>query len=147
MDIKTIKSIMKEFCHSDIHKLSIELEGSKISLEKEDVKSVIETVVERPTAHQVIEAPTQLPVTETVVEETGFKVLAPLVGTFYGSPSPDDEAFVNIGDTVSKGQVLCIVEAMKVMNEIKAPTAGKIVSILVNNEDMVEFDQPIMIIE
>lgn len=142
MDIKAIKSIMKDFCNSDIHKLNIEYEGKKISLEKEEVK-----VIERSTS-QVIEnyKPSKVDLKDEI-EDTGFKVLAPLVGTFYESPSPDDEAFVKVGDSVSEGQVLCIVEAMKVMNEIKAPTAGRIASILIDNEDMVEFDQPIMIIE
>ena len=78
---------------------------------------------------------------------SGKVIKSPLVGTFYGSSSPGDPAFVKIGDKVSKGQILCIVEAMKIMNEIEADQNGTIAEILVDNEDLVEFGQALFRIE
>ena len=83
------------------------------------------------------------------VENTikGENLLSPMPGTFYSSPTPDDPAFVSKGDTVKKGTTLCIIEAMKIMNEIEAEYDGKIVDILVNNSEPVEYNQPLFIIE
>ena len=78
---------------------------------------------------------------------SGTEVKAPLVGVYYSSPSPDDQPFVKEGSKVTKGQTLCIIEAMKVMNEIKAPVDGTVRSLLVKDEDLVSFDQTLMIIE
>jgi acetyl-CoA carboxylase biotin carboxyl carrier protein len=77
----------------------------------------------------------------------GHHVTAPMVGTFYGSPSPGAKAFVDIGSRVAVGDTLCIIEAMKMMNQIEADVAGKVVSILVDNGDPVEFGQPLFEIE
>ena len=76
-----------------------------------------------------------------------IKVTSPIVGTFYRSSSPDKPSYVEVGDTVKKGQVLCIIEAMKLMNEIESETAGKIVQILVENGQPVEYGQPLFVIE
>ena len=78
---------------------------------------------------------------------SGTEVKAPLVGVYYSSPPPDDQPFVKEGSKVTKGQTLCIIEAMKVMNEIKAPVDGTVRSLLVKDEDLVGFDQTLMIIE
>ena len=77
----------------------------------------------------------------------GESLLSPMPGTFYSSPTPDDPAFVSKGDTVKKGTTLCIIEAMKIMNEIEAECDGKIVDILVNNSEPVEYNQPLFIID
>ena len=79
-------------------------------------------------------------------EEPGNRVLSPMVGTFYAAPSPEKPPFVKVGDKVKKGQTLCIIEAMKLMNEIESDYDGEVVKILVNNEQMVEFGQPLFII-
>ena len=83
------------------------------------------------------------------VESTGKgeSLLSPMPGTFYSSPTPDDPAFVSKGDTVKKGTTLCIIEAMKIMNEIEAEYDGKVVDILVNNSEPVEYNQPLFIID
>ena len=83
------------------------------------------------------------------VESTvkGESLLSPMPGTFYSSPTPDDTAFVSKGDTVKKGTTLCIIEAMKIMNEIEAEYDGKVVDILVNNSEPVEYNQPLFIID
>jgi len=74
-------------------------------------------------------------------------ITAPMVGTFYGSPSPGAKAFVEIGDEIKVGQVLCIIEAMKMMNQIEADKAGRIVAIMARNGDPVEFGQPLFVVE
>lgn len=81
------------------------------------------------------------------VTATGHKVCSPMVGTLYASPSPDSPPFVTIGQSVKVGDTLCIIEAMKMFNEIEADRAGVIVDVLVNNGDPVEYDQPLFIIE
>jgi acetyl-CoA carboxylase biotin carboxyl carrier protein len=83
------------------------------------------------------------------VESTvkGESLLSPMPGTFYSSPTPDDPAFVSKGDTVKKGTTLCIIEAMKIMNEIEAEYDGKVVDILVNNSEPVEYNQPLFVID
>ena len=83
----------------------------------------------------------------TPAKPSGTPVKAPIVGTFYASPSPDAPAFVKVGDTVQAGQVLCIIEAMKLMNEIEAETAGTVREILVKNADPVEYGQTLFLIE
>lgn len=81
-------------------------------------------------------------------EDTGtITVKAPIVGTFYRSPSPDAESFVNVGDTIAKGDVLCIIEAMKLMNEIEAEVSGVVRKILVEDAQPVEFDQPLFVVD
>lgn len=75
------------------------------------------------------------------------KTLSPIVGTYYGAPSPDADAFVKVGDKVKQGQTICIVEAMKIMNEIEADISGTVMEILVANADPVEFNQPLILVD
>lgn len=101
-------------------------------IKQEEVKNTVSTVVENNTAEPA------------TTEEEGLTVItSPMVGTFYSSPSPDSENYVKVGDTVSKDQVLCIIEAMKLMNEIQSEYTGEIKQILVKNGDMVEYGQPL----
>lgn len=141
MKIDLIKQLIQEFENSEVHKMKVEIEDLKLELEKAGTT----VVQEQP---QVI-APVKMAPVESVPvqEETGLAVKSPIVGVFYRSSSPTSKAFVEVGDKVVKGQVLCIVEAMKVMNEIKSPVDGVIRSVSVNNDDLVEFDQILMMIE
>jgi acetyl-CoA carboxylase biotin carboxyl carrier protein len=84
---------------------------------------------------------------EEIITVVGEELLSPMPGTFYSSPTPEDPAFVSKGDIVKKGKTLCIIEAMKIMNEIEAESDGKIVDILVNNAEPVEYNQPLFIID
>tara|TARA_S200000501_G_scaffold190210_1_gene179067 strand:- start:53974 stop:54429 length:456 start_codon:yes stop_codon:yes gene_type:complete len=84
---------------------------------------------------------------EPVSKSNSKKIVAPMPGTYYESPTPEDPPFVKIGDNVKKGQVLCIIEAMKIMNEIECDDDGKIIDILVQNSDPVEYNQPLYIID
>ena len=153
MDYKDIKKLMDDMGNSKLDSLEIEFpEGIKISMKKNTKKEVVVTA---PQAN-VIEAsaPMTVPVVKekqenalvNVVEnqkekeEENYKIVkCPMVGTFYASSSPEKEPFVKVGDKVHKGQVLCIVEAMKLMNEIESEYDGEIVEICVKNEDVVEY--------
>ncbi len=95
-----------------------------------------------PTASPAAEAPATAPATPA-----GHQVLSPMVGTFYRSPSPDAKAFVEVGQSVTAGDTLCIVEAMKMMNQIEADKSGVVTAILVEDGQPVEFDQPLVVIE
>lgn len=103
-----------------------------------------------PAAPTPAAAPVSAPAPEKAEPGSGANeslVLAPIVGTFYSSPSPDADAFVSVGDRVEVGQTLCIIEAMKLMNEIQAEEAGTVKQILVQNAEPVEYDQPLFVIE
>ena len=89
-------------------------------------------------------APSPTAVSEVVEEKAGDLVESPMVGVVYLQPNPDEDQYVKVGDRVEQGQVICIIEAMKLMNEIQAPHAGVITEILVENEDVVEFKQPLI---
>ena len=100
-------------------------------------------VMQAPTANS---APAASPVIEAPVVDTGFVARSPMVGTFYRAPNPESPNFVSIGDTVKVGQTLCIIEAMKLLNEIESEFAGVVKEILCENGQGVEFDQPLFII-
>ncbi len=145
MDLRQIKNLMKEFEDSKIHKLEINENDFTIKLEKEECKFVNAPQVQ---AAPILAAPVQqqIETTTEAIEETNNNALvkAPLVGTFYESPSPDSEPFVTLNQKVNKGDVLFIVEAMKVMNEITSPVSGTVVKIAASNGTMVEFGEVVM---
>lgn len=156
MDYKAILNLMKEMNQTDLTKLEIETEEIKICMEKK-IEQVTMAPVTMPTMSAPVPVAAPPSITEaapaTVMnapeqkeEPAGKKVLSPMVGTFYAQPSPDKPAFVKVGDKVKKGQTLCIIEAMKLMNEIESEFDGEIVEVLVKSDDMVEFGQPLFII-
>ena len=151
MDVKEIKELLKAFDESDSSYLRIKQDGVDIRLRKpDDVKQVVvaapQTSVVNPTAVQV-EAAAAEPVStsESSVEEKqpvdGVIVKAPLVGVFYSAPSPEEKPYVQVGDSVKEGQVLCLIEAMKMMSEITSPKDGVVKEIYAKNQDVVEFEQ------
>ena len=155
MDYKEIKKLMDDMGESKIDSLEIEFpEGIKIKMKKNTEKEVLIT---QPKNIIEASAPMTVPVVKENQEtslvkseeskenqEENFKVVkSPMVGTFYASSSPEKAPFVKIGDKVHKGQVLCIVEAMKLMNEIESEFDGEIVEICVKNEDVVEYGTPL----
>lgn len=161
MDLKVIKSLLNLISDSDVNEVSIEEGDFKIKIKKQpDVISkggsapvympappVAEvTVPQSPAPAAPAPAPAAPPAAPAASSNTTV-IKSPIVGTFYASPSPSDPAFVKAGDTISKGDVLCIVEAMKIMNEIEAEVSGKIVKVLVENSQPVEYDQPLFEIE
>ena len=140
MKLDFIKQIMSEFDQSNVTKMKVEINDLKIELEKESEKVEYVTPVEK--EKEVIED-------KQIKQEqaTGTAVKSPIVGVFYSASSPESEPYVTVGKNVKKGDIVCIIEAMKVMNEIKAPCDGTVTSILVENEALVEYDQALMVIE
>lgn len=139
MTNKELKNLIKIFESSSLGRLKIERDDVVIELEKPRTEVVKENVVVKNPEPQEVVVPAQK---EEV--SSGTPVKAPLVGTYYESPAPDQAPFVRVGQTVKEGQTLCIIEAMKVMNEITAPVSGTITQIHINDSDMVMFDQVIM---
>ena len=142
MDLKQIKGIISLMESSNLTEFEIEEKDLKLRIkrgaENEPVVAISPAAI--PTAAPV---PVAAPETaEAPVEEEGVVLeTSPMVGTFYRAPSPDKPSFVEKGEEITKGTVLCIIEAMKVMNEIKAENSGTVVGILVDNEDSVEYGQ------
>ena len=154
MDYNLIKKLVKVIEQSDVTELSVQEGDLKIKISKNGKQQVVNTMVSQPMSAPIY-APQSTPdtgnVTETAkVEETNsnlHEVLSPIVGTFYRSPSPDADAYIQVGDNVSEDSIVCIVEAMKLMNEIKAEVSGKVVKILVDNATAVEYNQPLFLVE
>ena len=140
MKLDFIKQIMSEFDQSNVTKMKVEIDDLKIELEKESEKVEYVKPVEKE-KKVVVEEPIKS------MQTTGTPVKSPIVGVFYSASSPESEPYVTVGKTVKKGDIVCIIEAMKVMNEIKAPCDGTVTSILVENEALVEYDQALMVIE
>ena len=140
MKLDFIKQIMSEFDQSNVTKMKVEIDDLKIELEKESEKVEYVKPVEK--EKEVIED-------KQIKQEqaTGTAVKSPIVGVFYSASSPESEPYVTVGKNVKKGDIVCIIEAMKVMNEIKAPCDGTVTSIRVENEALVEYDQALMVIE
>ena len=138
MKLDFIKQIMSEFDQSNVTKMKVEIDDLKIELEKESEK--VEYV-------KPLEKENKMVVEVNTKEPTGTPVKSPIVGVFYSASSPESDPYVTVGKTVKKGDIVCIIEAMKVMNEIKAPCDGTVTSILVENEALVEYDQALMVIE
>lgn len=142
MELQEVKDIIESFDKSGSCFLEFSQGDMKIKLKKQVASQQMKTY-EEPTkviAKQVTDVTDNL---KTVVEEDGEIVKAPLVGVFYASPSPEQKAFVQVGSKVQKGQVLCFIEAMKMMSEITAPIDGVIREIFVKNQDVVEFETPL----
>tara|TARA_B100001093_G_scaffold462637_1_gene478025 strand:- start:12075 stop:12554 length:480 start_codon:yes stop_codon:yes gene_type:complete len=157
MDIKEIQSLIRFVAKSGASEVSLETEDVKITIKTGGTTNLETTVLQ-----QVPAVPTQLtgmpqampaaaPLEEPAsVEESNdnyITVKSPIIGTFYKKPSPDKPAFVEVGSQVNQGDVLCVIEAMKLFNDIESEVSGKIVKILVEDSSPVEFDQPLFLID
>lgn len=143
MELKQILQLIDAVSGSSLDKFEYEEDGSKLSLEKGKEAVVIQTQQMQSMAEgAAVEPLLQEEVTEAI-QEAGNVVKSPLVGTFYAAPAEDAEPFVRNGDMVKKGQVLAIVEAMKLMNEIESEYEGEITEIYVENGQSVEYGQPL----
>ena len=154
MDIRKIKKLIELVEESGIAELEISEGEESVRISRAPVAAPVAPqmyAAPAPVAAQVTApAPTPAPVAETPAapaQPAGHQVLSPMVGSFYRAPSPEAKAFVEIGQSVNAGDTLCIVEAMKMMNQIEADKSGKVVAILAEDGDAVEFDQPLVIIE
>ncbi len=152
VDLKTLKQLIKLMVDNDLTELDIQAEGGPVKLRRNSqgaggagvqlVPAAVPGVVPA-VAAAVPAAAAQAP----AEEDNGETIDSPMVGTFYTASSPDAKAFANVGDRVDADTVVCIIEAMKVFNEIKAETSGTITKILVENGQAVEFDQPLYAIK
>ncbi|MDH5767523.1 MAG: acetyl-CoA carboxylase biotin carboxyl carrier protein [Nitrospirota bacterium] len=142
MELEELKELIELLKATDITELQLEKDGTKIKIKREKILSSIEMPVQK---FQVFNEK----ITVETEEETQrlVTVTAPIVGTFYRSPAPDAAPFIEIGLRVKKGQVLCIIEAMKLMNEIESDVDGIIVKALVENGQPVEYGEPLFLIE
>lgn len=147
MDTKQIKALMREFDESGLSRVKITKEDFSIELEKA-TNLVAAPVAAAAPAAVAPAAPAAAPAAvSTSTEVTGDAILSPMVGTYYSSPSPDSPAFVKAGDIVKKGQVVAILEAMKIMNELEADFDCKILEVLAVNGQAVEYDMPLFLVE
>ncbi|MHB8843463.1 MAG: acetyl-CoA carboxylase biotin carboxyl carrier protein [Nitrospirota bacterium] len=154
MNLKEIKELIEMLKNTDISELEIERSGVKVRLRKGGDVTFHPAMPRMEYPPAAIVAPSvaapERPAAETAAApapSNQVKVTSPIVGTFYRSSSPDKPAYVEVGDVVKKGQVLCIIEAMKLMNEIESEASGKVVQIVVENGQPVEYGQPLFVIE
>lgn len=163
MDIKEIQNLIKFVAKSGASEVSLEMDDVKITIKTGGEKSAGEntTIVQQMppvvAQHQLqpaatVAAPTQ--VAETLATEKPSEdnnnyitVKSPIIGTFYRKPSPDKPMFIEVGQQINEGDVLCVIEAMKLFNEIESEVSGKIIKVLVDDSSPVEFEQPLFIID
>lgn len=146
LTLDEIKELVKTVKNCELGKIEIKNGDCQIVIEERNTK-IIPSLQPAMTVQNVNASVPQNDNEKPVISETkGSTVKSPIVGTFYSSPSPDKPPFVKIGDTVKKGDVIMIIESMKLMNEIQSDFDGKVLDILVDNGQAVEYDQPIMII-
>ena len=148
MDIKQIQDLIRFVAKSGVNEVSIEQQDFKITIKTNQAPTYVTATV--PSAQPVYEqapvasAPAPTPAAESAapVADTSkyITIKSPMIGTFYRSASPEKPLFVNVGDEIKEGQVLCIIEAMKLFNEIESEVSGRIVKILVDNASPVEYD-------
>ena len=161
MEIKEIQNLIKFVAKSGAHEVKLETDDFKITIKTNaDIPYAETQSTVQALPSMVVQSP-QVPVTlsdsDTPVKsktespeaevDNYFTIKSPMIGTFYRKPSPDKEVFIEVGDIIKEGDVLCVVEAMKLFNEIESEINGKIVKILLDDSSPVEFDQPLFLVE
>jgi acetyl-CoA carboxylase biotin carboxyl carrier protein len=156
MDLKDIQELIKFVAKSGATEVDLEIDNIKISIKSPEKKrrgeiDEITTIIQQPTS-SVMAAPavtaTAIASTPEVDENANYiTIKSSMIGTFYRSSSPETPSFVNIGDTIKKGDTLCIIEAMKLFNEIESEVSCKIVKVLVDDTTPIEFDQPLFLVD
>lgn len=161
MNLNEIQDLIKFVAKSGVTEVEIEQKDFKITIKSESKKSDSPIIVQAaaPVAQQMVAAPVQAmapaqvpaaaPATESAAAEDSklITVKSPMIGTFYRSSGPDKEPFVSVGQSINKGETVCIIEAMKLFNEIEAEFSGKIVKVLVDDATPVEYDQPLFLVD
>jgi acetyl-CoA carboxylase biotin carboxyl carrier protein len=144
MNLKEIKEMIALMNENNLNELEMERGDLKIRIKKGPTGAPEQVVVQTiPTQAAAAEAEK----TAAPAKAAGEQIKAPMVGTFYSAPSPEAPPFIEVGQTVEVGQVVCIIEAMKLMNEIKSEVKGKVIEVLAENAHPVEFGQPLFLIE
>lgn len=158
MNLNEIQDLIKFVAKSGVSEVEIEKDDFKIVIKTNKAASGTVIQATAPVVQQAV-APVAQPQVVTVTPETPktaapaadeskyVTIKSPMIGTFYRSPSPDKPAFVNVGDTIKQGDKICIIEAMKLFNEIEAEVSGKIIKVLTDDSKPVEYDQPLFLVE
>ena len=157
MDLKEIQNLIKFVANSGVAEVKLEMDDVKITIRTTLEGNVTETtyvqqmpaqpVLQQAVTPQSVAPAATTPATSAVEESKYITIKSPIIGTFYRKPSPDKSVFVEVGSTIGKGDVLCVIEAMKLFNEIESEVSGKIVKILVDDMSPVEFDQPLFLVD
>ena len=158
MDIKQIQELVKLINKTSIGEITIEEDGRKITIKqkKDPVQNIVATTSSTSFTPQAPAATSAAPAAAAPAaqkaesapkQENLVTIKSPMIGTFYRQPGPDKPIFVNVGDEVSPGKVVCIIEAMKLFNEIESEVKGKIVKVLVEDASPVEYDQPLFLVD
>lgn len=156
MNLKEIESLIKFVQSSGVAEVSLEQKDFKITIKTthggvhvvaSPPPAPVQQMPSPPVAPRTAEAPAPAEQSVNTDDSKLITIKSPMIGTFYRSSSPDKPVFANVGDVVKQGQVLCIIEAMKLFNEIESEISGKIVKILVDNATPVEYDQPLFLVE
>ncbi len=155
MNIKEIQDLIKFVAKSGVTEVEIERKDFKITIKSEDkAAKEMKTMVVQATAPTTVAIPAAAPVPVAATpaaaeseDDKYVKILSPMIGTFYRSAGPDKDTFVSVGDTFKVGDTVCIIEAMKLFNEIEAEITGKIVKVLVDDATPVEYDQPLFLVD
>lgn len=156
MDLKEIQSLIKFVANTGVAEVKLEMDDVKITIKTTVEGTATETTyiqqvpaqspVQQMVAPQAA-APAPAPAAPAAEESKYITVKSPMIGTFYRKPAPDKPMFVEVGSSIGKGDVLCVVEAMKLFNEIESEVSGKIVKVLVDDMSPVEFDQPLFLVD
>lgn len=160
MDIKQIQDLIRFVSKAGVSEVAIEQNDFKITIKTGQAQTVVTATIPAATPVQaaqasapVTNAPAPIAVAEAAAAPAAadtskyITIKSPMIGTFYRSATPEKPSFVNVGDEISNGSVLCIIEAMKLFNEIESEVSGRIVKVLVDNSSPVEYDQPLFLVE
>jgi acetyl-CoA carboxylase biotin carboxyl carrier protein len=150
MDIKEIQELIKFVAKSGVSEVSIDRKDFKITIKAQGNAPAVVNMqaAPMPIAAAPVAAAAPAPVAPAANENANLiTIKSPMIGTFYRSGSPDKPSFVNVGDKIGPGNVLCVIEAMKLFNEIESEVSGKIVKILIDNASPIEYDQPLFLVE
>ena len=156
MRIKEIQNLIKFVAKSGASEVSLEMEKIKLTIKAgpPEAKTTIQqsppvapTIIEAAPPVQAVEAFPKQQETTSTEDSKYIEIKSPIIGTFYRKPSPDKPSFVEVGESISEGSVLCVIEAMKLFNEIESDLSGTIVKVLVEDSTPVEFDQPLFLID
>jgi acetyl-CoA carboxylase biotin carboxyl carrier protein len=148
MDIRKVKKLIELLEDSNVSEIEIHEGEESVRISRHSTVPAMAPMMQQPMMMpQAAPAPVAAAAEAKTEEVSGHLIKSPMVGTFYRSPSPEARPFVDEGDSVSAGQTLCIIEAMKILNQIESDVAGKVKKVLVENGEPVEYDQPLFIIE
>ena len=157
MNIKDIQNLIKFVAKSGANEVKLEMEDVKITIKtgKGDKQTIVQalplqqqSIVQSPIIEKPLEVATKEQAPEAEDESSKYiTIKSPIIGTFYRKPSPDKSNFVEVGSSIAEGDVLCVIEAMKLFNEIESEVTGKIVKILIDDASPVEFDQPLFLVD